>query len=84
MDMLSSRATWPWQHHLLFRKLEALLRHSDFHLTHVFQEANVVADGLSKLASSSQNDFSFTSVTLPQNIRGLVVLDRVSFPYVRM
>lgn len=84
VDMLSSRASWPWRHYLVLQRLAAMLANSDLRLRHVFREANAVADGLSKLASSTQQDYQFTSVSLPQNIKGLVALDKVSFPYLRL
>lgn len=84
VDMLTSKSTWPWQHYSILRQLSLFLTNGEFLLHHIFREANAVADGLSKLASSSREDFLFTSVSLPHLLKGLVALDKVSYPYIRL
>lgn len=64
VDMLHSRATWPWKHYALLKKIASLMPVGS-RLTHVFREANAVADSFAKLASSSHLDSLFTSATLP-------------------
>lgn len=83
VDMLQSRATWSWKYYSLLKTIAYIMQLGDYRLSHVFREANVVTNRLAKLESSPQMDFLFTSAMLPSDIKGLVTLDKVSFPYIQ-
>lgn len=83
VNWLHLKLPWPWQLFHLLHELSSSASSLQVQVVHVFREANSVADALAKLASSTQTSHSFTSSTLPREIRGLIALDQRQFPYVR-
>ena len=59
------------------------MQHADFQIFHIYCESNTVADGLARLASSQRQSAQFSFSTLPTYLKGLVSLDKVSYPYFR-
>lgn len=81
VEWLHLKLPWPWIH---FHHLHSLLLSvGSIPVAHIYREANSVADGLAKLASSTQSHCSFSHSDLPSNIKGLVALDQRQCPYVR-
>lgn len=83
VDMLHDIVEWPWRLHQELSQAKLLLASVGGRLVHTFREANAVADSLAKIASTTSASHSFTFSTLPLYVRGLLALDRVSYPYVR-
>lgn len=63
--------------------MRCLLDQMSGFILHAHREANSVADGLVRLASSAAFSQYFTLFTLPRKVRGLVILDSQSVPCVR-
>ncbi|CAI9095624.1 OLC1v1031613C1 [Oldenlandia corymbosa var. corymbosa] len=55
---------------------------NNYQVSHIYWEVNVVADRLSKIASSGVSEMFSTLALLPRYVKGLLVLDQLSFPYV--
>lgn len=78
-----SVSDWPWEHFSLLYSIRHALDQLSASLTHIYREANSVADGLARLASSSGCTQFFTLASLPRTIRGLAILDCQQVPYIR-
>lgn len=83
-DLVSGHSPAPWAYYSAFQKVRNLLQLGDFRLFNIYRESNSVADGLAKIASYQRMSMEFSFLTLPQYLRGLLSLDRVSFPYFRV
>lgn len=84
VQMLQGKAPQPWRHRHILARISALLNSTHSSLRHQFREVNAVADALAKHASSSETSTIFDHFTLPRQIKGLVRLDQIGYPYVRV
>lgn len=80
VDALTGQAAWPWRLHYDLQQADGLLHSFGTTLQHIFREANSVADSLAKIASTCSVSRPFLYHDLPPYVRGLLALDRVSFP----
>ncbi|XP_071909894.1 uncharacterized protein [Coffea arabica] len=74
----------PWTLWKTISRIQTLALGRQVTFTHVYREANGVADALVNLASSTGVCQSFGASTLPDHIQGLARLDRMRVPYVRL
>ena len=73
----------PWRIWGVVCHIRHLLEDFTSVLHHCYRELNAVADSLAKLASTSRASSSYCATSFPRDIRGLLQLDRVSYPYIR-
>ncbi|XP_042964017.1 uncharacterized protein LOC122298309 [Carya illinoinensis] len=72
-----------WYLEDFWEELRGLLGCMEYRLNHVFREGNAVADFLAKMGAGGLTmDWSFND-TLPEQLRGLLRLDRIGLPYLR-
>ncbi|PKU60176.1 uncharacterized protein LOC110095807 [Dendrobium catenatum] len=55
----------------------------NYSLSHILREGNAVADGLAKMECSMTDFLHFNDNSLPRDIKGLIKLDQMGFPYIR-
>ncbi|XP_035541522.1 uncharacterized protein LOC118344586 [Juglans regia] len=73
-----------WYLEDFWEELQGLLGCLEYRLTHVFREGNAVADYLAKRGAEGLNcDWSFNDA-LPSQLRGLLRLDKIGIPYLRI
>ncbi|KAI0529110.1 hypothetical protein KFK09_001657 [Dendrobium nobile] len=68
----------------IMRKIKSLLAGLNFTLIHIFREGNACADFLAKKGSLINDLEEFSNSNLPQQLRGLVRLDKLGLPYIRV
>ena len=56
----------------------------EFRMQHVFREGNVVADFLAKKGAGGLNMDWSVNDSLPDQLRGLLRMDRIGLPYLRI
>ncbi|XP_027150495.1 uncharacterized protein LOC113750754 [Coffea eugenioides] len=81
LNMVNGDGGVPWK---LWLSIKSLVLGRQITFTHVYREANAVADALARLASTTHVCQSFPPSPLPAHIRGLARLDRIQMPYVRV
>ncbi|PKU83073.1 Putative ribonuclease H protein [Dendrobium catenatum] len=64
------------------RKIKCLLDGLNFSLNHIFREGNACADFLATKGGQINSVEEFSNITLPQQLRGLVRLDKLGIPYI--
>nr|XP_027127816.1 uncharacterized protein LOC113743970 [Coffea arabica] len=84
LNMVNGGGRVPWRLRGTVSRIKSLALGRQIAFTHVYREANSIADALTTLASSTRVHQSFTHSTLPDHIRRLACLDRVQMPYVRL
>ena len=84
LAMVNGNGKVPWTLWRTISCIQFLAMGRKVTFTHVFREANAVADALANLASSTCVCQSFSPSTLPDHIQGLARLDRIRGPYVRL
>lgn len=67
----------------IIRKIKMLLVGLNFTLIHIFREGNACADYLVKKGTLINEVEEFYSFNLPQQLRGLVFLDKLGMAYIR-
>lgn len=83
VKMLKQEANMPWRIRSTFRKIMELSQNKSFQFMHIFREANVVANGLTNLASSTATNLVFRLNQIPRDVLGLIKLDSMGMPYIR-
>ena len=84
LAMVNGNGRIPWTLWKTISRIQTLALGRQVTFTHVYREANGVADALANLASSTGVCQSFGASTLPDHIQGLARLDRMRVPYVRL
>ena len=84
LAMVNGNGRIPWKLWTTISRIQTLALGRQVTFTHVYREANGVADALANLASSTGVCQSFNESALPGHIRGLARLDRMHVPYVRL
>lgn len=84
MAMVNGKGRVPWKLWKTISCIQALALGRQVTFSHVYREANGVADALANLASSTGVGHSFGASTLPDYIQGLARLDKMRLPYVRL
>ena len=84
LNMVNGNGRVPWRLWHTISCIQSLVLDRQVIFTHVYREANAVADGLACLASSTCVSQSFPPSPLSDHIRGLARLDRIQMPYVRL
>ncbi|PKU77475.1 Putative ribonuclease H protein [Dendrobium catenatum] len=67
----------------IMRKIKSLMAGLNFSLVHIFREGNACADFLAKKGSLLDDVEAFSSINIPQQLCGLVRLDKLGLPYIR-
>ncbi|XP_071940756.1 uncharacterized protein [Coffea arabica] len=83
MAMVNGKGRVPWKLWKTISSIQALALGRQVTFSHVYREANGVADALANLASSTGVGHSFGASTLPDYIQGLARLNKMRMPYVR-
>nr|XP_027060692.1 uncharacterized protein LOC113687227 [Coffea arabica] len=83
MAMVNGNGRVPWKLWRTISRIQALALGRRITFSHVYREANGVADALANLASSTGIGQSFGAFALPDYIQGLARLDKMRIPYVR-
>ncbi|CDP11300.1 unnamed protein product [Coffea canephora] len=84
LAMVNGNGRIPWTLWKTISRIQTLARGRQVTFTHVYREANGVADALANLANSTGVCQNFGASTLPDHIQGLARLDRMRVPYVRL
>ena len=84
MAMVNGNGRVPWKLWRTISRIQALALGRRITFSHVYREANGVADALANLASSTGIGQSFGAFALPDYIQGLARLDKMRIPYVRL
>ena len=74
----------PWQTYDILADVYILLQSINGSLYHVFREANTAADYLACHASEVRQSSTFLPNNLPRTLRGLLFLDRIGCPNIRV
>ncbi|KAL3529287.1 hypothetical protein ACH5RR_008609 [Cinchona calisaya] len=83
-NMIQGIAMVPWMLHVTISHAKHLMSLGSFQIVHVFGETNTVADALARYASSSPNLTLRFDHQAPSFVRGLIRLDRVQTPSIRL
>lgn len=71
---------WSLQH--ILAQIRQSLQHMDYRISHIYHEGNSVVDRLANLAVERKISETFNA-TAPQEVQGLLRLDKISFPNFR-
>ena len=82
--MMLGNCQVPWKLWKEVSQIKALTQGNNFNFSYMFWEANVVANALANLASSTLCYKRFTPAQVSQQVLGLAALDRIHTPYIRM
>ena len=84
LNMVNGDGGVPWRLWHTISRIKSLVLGCQVTFTHVYREANAVADALARLASTTHVCQSFPPSPLSAHIQGLARLDRIQMPYVRL
>ncbi|XP_042964742.1 uncharacterized protein LOC122298965 [Carya illinoinensis] len=73
-----------WYLEDFWEELWGLLGSMEFRMQHVFREGNVVVDFLAKRGAGGLNRDWSVNDSLPDQLRGLLRMDRIGLPYLRI
>ena len=84
LDVLHRHARCPWRIDAFVRQVWNTVQGGQFYLSHNYREVNAAADALARQASANRESNIYCARSLPDLVKGLVNLDRLSFPYMRI
>ena len=85
LKCLTSSIACPWHISSIIAASKVLLQNHAMSLHHIYREANTAADFLACYASTSQQSSYFTTASsLPRTLRGLILLDQLGCPNIRL
>ncbi|XP_041025340.1 uncharacterized protein LOC121265720 [Juglans microcarpa x Juglans regia] len=61
-----------------------LLKHQQFTIRHIFRQGNAPADFMARMGSSGCSTRWHSFNELPQPLKGLLRMDKLDFPYLRL
>ena len=83
-DVIHAKAKYPWRIDHIVCQIWSIARAGHFHFLPGFRQLNAAAaDVLARLANTNQPSSRYLSNNLPSQVKGIVSLDRVHFPYLR-
>nr|XP_027090349.1 uncharacterized protein LOC113711381 [Coffea arabica] len=83
VSLVNSSALGGWVHCNLLRRIRRLLRQVVGTVTHIYREANMVADRLAALQGGPSSVFESVQ-QLPRDVRGCLAMDAREFPSIRL
>lgn len=83
VQIINKAAHCPWTILAYVREIKSLILSEDS-ISHIFREANTVADLLASQACSNNCNSFYSSSELPRNIKGAARLDKLGMPSIRI
>ena len=83
LSLLSSPHPGCWRFQQILHKIKEIMNHMDIKITHIYREANRAADLLATQACHSHSPAIFSKDHLHGQLKGIVRLDSMSYPYFR-
>ncbi|CAI9099973.1 OLC1v1036877C1 [Oldenlandia corymbosa var. corymbosa] len=72
-----------WKYYSILHEMIYIIRKNNFQVLHIYRKVNLVADRLANCVSYGSSKMYSNLESLPRVVKGLLILDQSSFPYIR-